>query len=70
MNGAQNAEGAAELTVTDFDAAWKEALRLWLSDCLKLFWPDIHDQITGPASVSEDSNASFQASSCSGYNPC
>ena len=46
MNGTKNAEGSAELPTNDFDAAWKEALYLWLPDCLKLFWPDIHDQIS------------------------
>ncbi|MGE4126388.1 MAG: hypothetical protein AB7E59_14190, partial [Pusillimonas sp.] len=29
----------------DFDRAWKDALRWWLPDCLRLFWPAIHDQI-------------------------
>ena len=42
MGDIQDAEGAS---VTDFDAAWKEALHLWLPDCLRLFWPDIHAQI-------------------------
>ena len=45
MDGTQDAEGTAETSITDFDAAWKEALYLWLPDCLKLFWPHIYNQI-------------------------
>ena len=45
MDGTQDPESTAELTVTDFDAAWKEVLYLWLPDCLKLFWPHIYNQI-------------------------
>ena len=36
---------AATAERPDFDRAWKDALRWWLPDCLRLFWPAIHDQI-------------------------
>jgi|GEM_PF-3530945 len=36
---------AASAERPDFDRAWKDALRWWLPDCLRLFWPAIHDQI-------------------------
>jgi len=28
-----------------FDGIWKETLRLWLPQCLALFWPDVHASI-------------------------
>jgi len=31
--------------VPHFDGLWKEALQLWLPECLALFWPHIHQQI-------------------------
>ena len=36
---------AATALRPDFDRAWKDALRWWLPDCLRLFWPEVHDQI-------------------------
>ena len=40
---------AATAERPDFDRAWKDALRWWLPDCLRLFWPAIHDQINWTA---------------------
>ena len=44
-------------TVPDFDGLWKEALQLWLPECLALFWPHIHRQIawsTAPAFLDKE----------------
>jgi len=44
-NASKIVSEAATAERPDFDRAWKDALRWWLPDCLRLFWPAIHDQI-------------------------
>jgi len=58
----KTASAAATAERPDFDRAWKDALRWWLPDCLRLFWPAIHDQINWPAAPPDPTKHAWSAS--------